>query len=74
MWYGKCYISHTALKFPVKQKALDEYKEELDPIEHKILMVAWGRRRTLMTSFSTHTMVIIAWFPLSVTCVFFEKN
>jgi hypothetical protein len=40
---GKCYTSSVDLRFPVKKKALGEYKDLEDPNKREQLQVAWDK-------------------------------
>jgi hypothetical protein len=44
MWCGNCYTSNINVKFPVKKKALDKYKDLDHPNERERLQVAWEKK------------------------------
>jgi hypothetical protein len=71
MWCGSCYTSNANIKFPVKKKALDEYKDLEDPNERERLQVAWGKKHgakstSQKTSFISEGTETIAWSRLNV--------
>lgn len=44
MWYGNCCTSNVTVKFLVKKKALNEYKDLDSPNERERLHMAWGKK------------------------------
>jgi hypothetical protein len=42
MWCGKCYTSSVVVRFPVKEKALNEHEDLEDPNKRERLQACLG--------------------------------